>query len=147
MTDRDYILLGLGIPLLFIVVCYLVAFAGWRQVHQWYPDRPLGVTGADASWYMNWGLIGMANYKGVLTLTATPQGLRISVLFLFRIGHPPIFIPWGDITAVRETWYFSPVVLLTLAKVPSVPIRLSASTAQAIASHAGAAWAGIKDGA
>jgi hypothetical protein len=70
--------------------------------------------------------------------------LRLSVLFPFRIGHPPIFIPWTDITAVRETWYFFPVVLLTLAKVPGVPIRLNEATAQAIARQAGNAWIAIK---
>jgi hypothetical protein len=47
------------------------------------------------------------HYNGCLTVGASPQGLYLAVLFLFRIGHPPLEIPWQDIqtTAGKTLWW------------------------------------------
>jgi hypothetical protein len=43
---------------------------------------------------MRWG----ANYNNCLTIGADPTGLYLSPFFFFRIGHPPLFIPWAEIS-------------------------------------------------
>lgn len=40
-----------------------------------------------------------ARYSGVLTLGADAEGLYLGVIFLFRVGHPRLFIPWSDVRA------------------------------------------------
>ena len=47
------------------------------------------------------------NYNGMLMLSAGPQGLYLSMTLLFRPGHPPLFIPWTDISASveRRRWF------------------------------------------
>src|SRR5260370_41126223 len=34
-------------------------------------------------------------YNNVLTLASDPEGFYLGVMFLFRLGHPRLFIPWG----------------------------------------------------
>jgi hypothetical protein len=53
------------------------------------------------------GRIGEAKYNGVLRIAHDPFGLYLSVMFLFRVGHPPLFIPWsafGPVTVTKELW-------------------------------------------
>jgi hypothetical protein len=53
---------------------------------------------------MRWNV----NYNGMLSVAAGPQGLYLSMIFLFRPGHPPLFIPWADISAtVERRWWFT----------------------------------------
>ena len=37
-------------------------------------------------------------YNNGLTVGANPTGLYLSVFFLFRLGHPDLFVPWADIS-------------------------------------------------
>jgi hypothetical protein len=52
--------------------------------------------------------VGLANYNSVLHVGVQPEGLHLSVMALFRVGHPPLLIPWDEITDVRRRtmlWY------------------------------------------
>lgn len=42
------------------------------------------------------------HYRGCLTLTLVPEGLHLSLLFLFRFQAPPILIPWRVIESMSE---------------------------------------------
>ncbi|WP_038159181.1 hypothetical protein [Verrucomicrobium sp. BvORR106] len=48
-------------------------------------------------WSGQFGMVGVASYKGVLTIHAGPAGFYIETPWLFRTGHPRLFIPWADI--------------------------------------------------
>jgi hypothetical protein len=41
------------------------------------------------------------HYRNALFVTVGRSGLSLSVLFLFRVLHPPLFIPWSAVEAVR----------------------------------------------
>jgi hypothetical protein len=54
------------------------------------------------------GRMRCINYSFVLRAVLAPRGLYLSVLFLFRPFHPPLFIPWDSIRNVRrESVFFS----------------------------------------
>jgi hypothetical protein len=129
----------LALPIFWVGISFTLGMFGWRHLAHSYPAER---TSQGRTWYMEWGQIGLTHYRAALILTATMEGLRIAVLFPFRIGHPPIFIPWEDLSAVRDRWTFIPVVHLVAAKVPSVRIKLSKRTAIAIAAAVGEAWPG-----
>jgi hypothetical protein len=60
------------------------------------------------------------SYGGVLTVGANSRGLYLAVMPLFRVGHPPLFIPWEDVrkTASHRLWMFgAPLDLGTVAPV------------------------------
>jgi hypothetical protein len=98
-------ILGILVPVAFLVVfpafwCFvtwIIGAMGWRTIASLYPDRnppenyPLeGVMGR----------VGVAQYRGVLMLGVSDAGIHMSVQVLFRVGHPPILVPWHAIESV-----------------------------------------------
>jgi hypothetical protein len=71
-------------------------------------------------------------YRGCLTLGASPEGLHLEVLPLFRTAHPPLLIPWSDITAREVRQGRFAIVELALARPPGFTIRISRDLAQAL---------------
>jgi len=51
---------------------------------------------------MRSGKIGIVQYYSSLNFCVTDEGLRISVVFPLRLGHPPLMIPWQDIHHVSD---------------------------------------------
>ena len=71
--------------------------------------------------YMRWLMV----YGDCIIFRADAHGLRISVLPVFRIGHPALLIPWNDITVVDLKGLLKPFVELRFQAEPSVPLRMS----------------------
>lgn len=86
-------------PAFWCGVVWVVGAMGWRQLAARYPA---GGPATGRTFRMVSGTIGLANYNGVLYVTAEPEGLHLAVLSLFRVGHPPIRIPWTEITSVTQ---------------------------------------------
>jgi len=77
-------------------VCLLISVAGgWRRLARTYPAPPGKPEGRKFSGQS--GGFGWCNYNRCLTIHTSPEGLRLSIMFLFRLGSPPILIPWGEI--------------------------------------------------
>jgi hypothetical protein len=58
-------------------------------------------------------------------MTAASDALYLSVLFPFRIGHPPLRIPWDEIRMRRTKFLWRRLVLLTLGNQEQIPMRIS----------------------
>lgn len=91
-----------GAPLAFVglwvgVCSLLAAVGGWRKL----ATRYRGV-GPGPSTVSTTGILGTVRYKGTLALGASPAGLDLSVMLLFRAGHPTLRIPWTDIRVEGE---------------------------------------------
>ena len=86
---------------------------------------------------MRWG----ANYKSCLTIGADPAGLHLSPLFFFRIGHPPLFIPWTEIVfRSRRKILFIEFVELELGREEQIPFMIRAGLADQIRPAAASSW-------
>ncbi|HTR40846.1 MAG TPA: hypothetical protein VMH87_04460 [Pseudomonadales bacterium] len=90
-------------PFLFVGMWCFVSLAismlgGWRRLAESFPARgePSG-----KQFSMQGGKVGQANYSGCLTIYSSPEGLYLSIMFPFRLGHPPLFIPWDAIHNVK----------------------------------------------
>ncbi len=87
--------------------------------------------------------LGWSNYSRILTVGVNPHGLYLAVFFLFRPGHPPVFIPWADVSGrVVRVWVFGHWLELTFEKCPGVVIRLPRRVGDLIATEANRSWAG-----
>lgn len=91
-------------PVLFVtiwcVVVYLLAtLSGWARLAQVYraDERPEGTRFGRQS-----GKIGWVTYNNCLTIVVNRQGLHLTLFPLFRIGHPPLSIPWSEFHRLRE---------------------------------------------
>ena len=46
------------------------------------------------------------NYGNCLFVTVNPEGLRLSIFFMFRFLSPPLFIPWSKMESVEQKKIF-----------------------------------------
>lgn len=71
-------------------------------------------------------------YNNNLTIGADQRGLSLSILFLFRAGHPALFIPWSDITESEKDSFLKKVIEFQFIRVPGVYLRISPKVAEKI---------------
>jgi len=85
---------------------------------------------------MGWGV----NYNGLINIGADTSGIYISIFFLFRPGHPPLFIPLGEISATgARTWrtMWLSMARLQFGKFPSAYLLIPMKTAEALSQASG----------
>jgi hypothetical protein len=79
------------------------------------------------------------NYGNCLTVGADSHGLYLAVFVIFRPGHPPLFVPWSDITVVPVKGRFYAYADFSFAEVPKVRLRITYPVARQLISAAGRA--------
>jgi hypothetical protein len=100
-------------PLFFVAIwmgaCVAVAMlAGWPALAQRFraTGSPAGQMYFFVSGAMRTGFLPLG-YQKCLTITVGEAGIRIRMLFLFRVLHAPLLIPWSAIDLVtRQTGAF-----------------------------------------
>jgi hypothetical protein len=61
----------------------------------------------------------------------------MSIFFLFRAGHPALFIPWADISGVTKRVWKVRVVILRFERCPKIPFWISKRLADNISQASG----------
>lgn len=94
----------IGFPLVFVpfwcFVCWLLSqMGGWGRIAARFPGSP---NPDGPTFSMQSGRVGMTNYRSVLTIRPAPDGLHLAIMAIFRVGHPPLFIPWHEIRNARR---------------------------------------------
>lgn len=125
-------------PVIWIAMTTLISrLSGWAALAEVYQfnDSFSGETWRWQSGQMRWS----ANYGGCLTIGANGAGLYLSILFPFKVGHPPLFIPWTDITVQTKRQFLSTLVEFRFRRVPSL-LRINDRLARRIQAAVGSAW-------
>src|ERR1043166_3693185 len=52
------------------------------------------------------GTVGFISYRGCLTVEVTERGIYLGMMWLFRFGHRPLFIPWQEVQQIRRVKRF-----------------------------------------
>ncbi|MDO7845863.1 hypothetical protein Q5H92_05805 [Hymenobacter sp. M29] len=86
-----------GFVAFWCLVVKMLSLVGWQRLAQYRLPRPLGWPTRT----IGRATVGGISYKNVLSAGAQAEGLTLEVLFLFRVGHPPLLIPWAAIGPVR----------------------------------------------
>lgn len=83
-------------------------------------------------------------YNNCLTVGADQAGLYVRAPFIVRLGHPPLMIPWNEIsvTPVTSGWLKGRVRLL-LGRNLQIPFIIRPSLAQRLQAVAGPQWPAI----
>lgn len=92
------------LPVLFLVIwcstCALIAACGWNKLAfrntAFSPPEGEKISGQSIR------LSLLANYKGCITFHVSKSGLHMSVMKIFRVGHPPLFFPWSAVRYCRD---------------------------------------------
>ncbi|MCC6604791.1 MAG: hypothetical protein IT327_16395 [Anaerolineae bacterium] len=127
-------------PLFWATIAFLISrLGGWGSMAEAYPYRePLIVQCFPLQSAI---LRFMSNYNAVVKICADEQGLYFSVMFLFRPGHAPFFVPWEEISGTRKQYFLYPVVDLRFQRTPNLPFRVYKRTADRLVEVANGRWA------
>jgi hypothetical protein len=80
-------------------------------------------------------------YGHCLTVGAEVIGLYLSALFLVRIGHPPWFLPWSEVSVwKRRKFLWFRYVELRLGRDAQLPFMIDSQLAGRIREAAGTNW-------
>src|SRR5689334_126791 len=90
-------------PLFWMAIGVLISLSGWHSLAAQYP-QPRPFAGQYATFRS--GNVGISRYNHVLKVGADSDGLWLAVIFLFRVGHPPLFFPWDELTTVQRGGLF-----------------------------------------
>jgi hypothetical protein len=80
---------------------------------------------------MGAGLFPATSYGNCLFLTVNEMGFRLSILFVFRLLSPPLFIPWQAVASVEsKRFLFIPYTVVRLQRGwPTITFRGAAGRA------------------
>jgi len=129
------IIIPLSGILLWVFISLLIGtLSGWLALGEEFARRadPLGPTRTAGPLFYAVYMRYWCHYSGVVRVTAAEDALYLSVLALFRAGHPPLRIPWDEIEMSRTTFSWQSYVMLRLGKKRRIPLRISERMAAAI---------------
>jgi hypothetical protein len=84
---------------------------------------------------------GWVGYNGSLTAGSDVFGLHLSVWSIFRMGHPPLLIPWQEVSVSIEKHRWISVAALTFARNPGVTVRITRRLAERLAAESRGSFA------
>jgi hypothetical protein len=125
--------LGIGCYVVFLVAVWYLTLSlisvvtGWHALSKRFKKQiePYGDSKTAGPFFYSVYMRFLGHYSSVIRMTAASDALYLSVLFPFRIGHPPLRIPWDEIRMRRTKFLWRRLVLLTLGNQEQIPMRIS----------------------
>jgi hypothetical protein len=109
----------------------LAHLGGWRSLAREY--RATSGFGGRRFHFQSARLGGWVGYNGSLTAGSDVFGLHLSVWSIFRMGHPPLLIPWQEVSVSIEKHRWISVAVLTFARNPGITVRITRHLAEKLA--------------
>ncbi len=128
-----------GFAAFWCLICFFIARSGgWHALATRFPVGPYTPHGVQ--WF-NWQTMYMegADYRGSVNIGVGPNGLYLSAMALFSVGHARICIPWSAIQVVQvnnRRWVTYYVLAVALENRSPIQMRLyGKGLVNAIAPH------------
>ncbi len=123
-------------PIIWIAICILLSrISGWHKLAQKY--LCIDFVSGEKWQFRSAKLRYSVGYIGCVNFVANREGLGISIFFVFRVGHPPLFIRWTDIEISKETRLFRNLIRFTVGRDFPIPILVNNSLGHKIMETAG----------
>ena len=140
MDDLGALPFFVAFPLIWVGVVTLIArFGGWARLAREYPGRPQ--LGGRRFRFRSGRMRFQTGYGSCLTLGSDPMGLHLEILFLFRPGHPAIFVPWSDVSVREDPGRARRNAELRFQRAPEVPLVVGRRLARELADASSGAFA------
>jgi hypothetical protein len=106
------------------VMLVLSRLSGWSSLADAYrSDQPF--SGSIEHW-QSAQMRATSRYNGCLNFGANAHGLYLVPMMLVRCFHPPLWIPWSEVTSSRsKVWLFFDYIELRFARVPGLFMRIT----------------------
>jgi hypothetical protein len=139
-VDRHPILFVLSdVLFLYFSVSLVVSWwSGWAVLarHFRFRGKFIGSRWRCQSGNMRW----FCGYSNCLTVGANSEGLYLSTLPFFPLFHPPLFIPWTEVSFVRKDVFFIAGVRFGLGRETSTPLWVRGRLADRLKGAAGLSY-------
>lgn len=103
MNSPAPLILAIAFPIAWVSMgLFLSRLGGWARLAARYRDHRHE---PGSTYHLRSGAVGAVSYRSCLTLRVCENGLGMAVGFPFRIGHPPLFIPWAEFHGAEVAWF------------------------------------------
>lgn len=125
--------------LVWLLVSVVISYTGgWFSLARNFRSQ---ASFAGSEWRGESGMMrGLAHYRNCLIVGANPAGIYLAVFLPFRVFHPPLFIPWNEITQSKTRIFFMNMVRFQLGRKHPIPLLIRESLAAKVKTAAGDAW-------
>ncbi len=141
--DQHHAALVFIFPVYFVALWFLVAavisyLGGWTALAKRFRlNAPfVGECFKRQSGQMRW----FTRYNNVLTVGCNTEGLYLAMMWLFGFRHPPLLIPWDEITVSQRQILFWRFVRLELGRGLDIQLLLREELAEKLKRIAGDRW-------
>ncbi|HSU29212.1 MAG TPA: hypothetical protein VLJ68_12585 [Chitinophagaceae bacterium] len=124
--DNLFFIIPVSLVFTFVFVLFVLSRIAWAKLAAAYPaGEHIGGT--------RLGLISLAvnflNYNNAFILIYNEEGMHLRPIFLIRLFHKPVFIPWKEIKVVNDKRvHFFPYVELVLGSPVVVKLGMRKKT-------------------
>lgn len=126
-------LYGLFIATMWVLVLLTISrLSGWSRLAERYSTSAAPESCVMRMVRAQWGSIMITG--NIYTMACNNDGLYLGVLFPFRLGHPPLLIPWHDIKAEKINSILTPRIQLQFGGGLSRPFEIYERTADKLKS-------------
>lgn len=119
----------------YLTVSFVISWwGGWGVLARHFRLRTTFI-GSRWQWQsgrMRW----LCGYQHCLTVGANSEGLYLATLRFFPLFHPPLFIPWSEISVGKKSAVFS-TIRLRLGREYSIPLSVRERLAEQLKAVAG----------
>jgi len=142
LVDYYLIFFFLLFGALWVLIFYLFArVGGWGRLAKQY--REVEKTEGEKFRFQN-AMLNYARYRSGVTFVVNRRGLGLSMPIFMRMGHPPLFIPWNEITVKDvEKKFFGQCYEITASRCPDVSLKIETHLARRISKLSGITWPGL----
>jgi hypothetical protein len=115
-----------------VIFSLVSVFSGWHSLSKRFraQSEPYGITKSAGPFFYSIYMRYWSHYGSAIRLTAADDALYLSVIFILRVGHPPLCIPWREIQFSGTRFFGRGYVVLTLGEQERIPMRISERMAQ-----------------
>lgn len=103
------------------------AISGWQSLSRRFRAacEPCGQIQTAGPFFYSVYMRFRTHYGNVISIATAHNGLFLSVLPIFRVGHPALCIPWNEIGHSRTRFLWWNYVVLRLGSEEQIPFRIS----------------------
>lgn len=129
----------LNISFVCVAVSVVISYVGgWASLSKSFHFR--GKFPGPRWWGQSGQMRWIAGYRNCLVIGASEAGLYLATLPFFPLAHPPLLIPWSEVSYAKKKLLFVPMVRFELGKEAAVPFWVRESVAERLRNVAGTAW-------
>ena len=124
----------------FAIIGLLSWLGGWSRLARVYRDEMSESTDGHTWRMQSVSLRGWCGYNNCITIEATAKGLKISPWFIMRPGHPPLFLPFDEMTSQSRTMLGVGLEQVRMKQEPAISIDFRRTLVDSVREELGDVW-------